>query len=421
MHILLLTMIYTPDRTGIAPLTTELCEYLTAHGHKVSVITTFPHYPEWKIREDYKDKLWLRETIGGVDVYRGWVYLPPERTSLNRIIYDTTFAVSSLLWGLQIPDVDVILALTPPLQAGVTASILGKIKGAPLVLQVQDLLPDLAVALGMLRNKFAIKCASLMEKYLYRKASAVTVVCQGFLDNIKRKGVPESKLLLIPNWVDTAFIRPTDRNGKFRAQFNLTEDQFLVLHTGNMGAKQKLTVALDAAAKLQDHKRVLFLLVGDGIEKSALEEYARRRRLRNVRFLPLQPREQLPEMLSAADVLLLNQSAAVVDMVIPSKLLMYMSAGRAIVAGVNPSSEAADCIRRAGCGVVVPPEDADALAKATHDIYCNPERAERAGKNGRAFAERHFAQEAILGRCEDLLLQIAQISREKQATAHRAP
>jgi len=414
MHILVVTGCYAPDRTGIAPLNTELCEYLASRGHQVSVVTGLPHYPEWRVPPEYRGKLWHRETVGGVTVYRSYIYVPAKRTLVRRILYDSSIGLAAAVRGLPIRDVDLILGVSPPLQAGLAGHLLARLKGAPLLFQVQDLVPDLAIALGMLRNRWAIRLARALEEYVYRHADAILVIGEGFRANLISKGVPESKIFMIPNWVDTCAIRPGASTNGFREAYALDESCYLSLHSGNMGTKQKLENVLEAAALLRASSNIRFLLVGDGADKARLEAYARSMALSNVQFLPLQPRDATPGMFAAADVLLLNQSAQVVDMVIPSKLLTYMAAGRPVIAAVAPSSEAAACIRRAGCGVVVPPEDPAALAQAICRLHAERELAVRLGQQGRSYAETHYARDRILNRLETTFVSFAEKKRKAE-------
>lgn len=412
LHILVVTGCYAPDPTGIAPLNTELCEYLVSRGHRVSVVTGLPHYPQWKVPDAYRGKLWQQEMLNGVVVHRGYIFIPAQRTTVRRILYDTSIGVSAALRGLPIRQVDLVLAISPPLQAGLAGALLARLNAAPLLLQIQDLVPDLAIALGMLRNRWAIKLARILENYVYRRADSILVITEGFRANLLSKGVPGSKLGVVPNWVDTRFIHPGAPKDGFRKTHLLGEADFMVLHLGNLGAKQKLGNVLDAAAHLRAEHNIRFFFVGDGTDKRRLQEYARNKALLNVRFLPLQPREKLPAMLSSADVLLLNQSASIVDMVIPSKLLTYMAAGRAVVATVATNSEAAECIRRAACGVVIPPEDPGALAQTIRQLYSDRKLAARLGEQGRLFAEHHFARERILDCLETHLLSLAERKRK---------
>jgi colanic acid biosynthesis glycosyl transferase WcaI len=406
VHLALFAVNYAPEQTGIAPFNTGLAEHLAAAGHRVSVVTTFPHYPEWRIAAEYRGRLTARERVNGVELHRLWSYVPRRRSTLRRIAYDSSLAPLALACGLALPRPDVVLAVSPPLQLAAAAALVARVRRARYVLQVKDLVPDIAVALGMLRNRAALAAARRLERFVYRRAEAILALCEGFADNLRAKGVPREKLAVLPDWTDTDAILPGERTNSFRLRLGISEDAFLLLHIGNMGTKQKLETALEAAAKFPPG--ALLLLVGDGAERAALEARARALRLENVRFLPLVPAEELPALLAAADALLLSQARAVVDMVIPSKLLTYMAAGRAVIAAIAAGSEAARAIRAAGCGAIVPPEEPAALAEAVRSLRDNPAAAARMGAAGRRFAEAHFARARVLARYADFFSAFAE-------------
>jgi colanic acid biosynthesis glycosyl transferase WcaI len=405
-------MNYAPERTAIGPFTTGLSEYLVSRGHRVYVVTAFPHYPEWEIQEPYKGRIFLREMRNGVSLRRCYVRLPRNSGALQRILYDCSFSVSAFLAGLGVSDIDVVVAVTPPVQLGFTAWILSRLKRASFIFKVHDLAVDAAVALNLIENRAVAGFARWLESLIYKKARNVLVICRGFAESIMARGVPESKILVLPDWVDTDVIRPLPRQNQFRQTFGIEADRFLVLYAGNMGAKQGLENAIRAAERLQQVCGVLFLFVGEGSEKSCLVEIANEGRMENVRFMPLQPNEMLPYMLSAADVLLINQRASVVDIVIPCKLLTYMAAGRPVVAAVHADSEAAKYIRRADCGLVVPPEQPQALADAVRTLHADRSLAERLGRNGRSFAEVNFAKQRVLQRYDEFFAALQGANRQ---------
>lgn len=397
-------MNYTPEKTAIGPLTTELSEHLVSLGHQVSVTTAFPHFPEWRVYENYKGKFFQHENIKGVSVYRGYVYIPVEsRNAIQRIIYDSSICLSSFLWGLTIKNVDIILVITPPLQLAVTAFYLSKIKKANLVMLIKDLVPDAAIDLGILKNSKAIKIARILERYAYRKAEKIIVICQGFADNLKGKGVSDSKVAILPDWVNSDFIRPLGKNNIFRQKYDISENKFLVLHAGNIGVKQGLENILTAAKEIKSEPDMLFYIVGGGNERDNLEQLAKNENLDNVKLLPLQPTELLPHMLSAADVLIINQRSDVIDIVIPSKLYSYMASGRPIIAAVHPKSETARYIQLADCGLVIPPEQPEILADALLQLRADPGLADRYGRNARKFLEDNFDRVKILKKYTSLL------------------
>jgi len=261
---------------------------------------------------------------------------------------------------------------------------------------IQDIVPDAAIDMGIIKDSIAIKIARMLERYVYMKVQTIIVICQGFVDNLKNKGVPDSKLVLLPNWVDADFIRPLERNNIFRQKYGIAVNKFLILHAGNMGVKQGLENVLKAAKEFKSEPDILFYIVGGGNELDYLQKLSRKEDLDNVRFLPLQPKELLPYMLSAADALIINQRADVVDIVIPSKLHTYMASGRPIIAAVHPKSEAGRKITMADCGLVIPPEQPIALADAIRRIRTDPALAARYGRNARKYLEENFDREKIL-------------------------
>lgn len=406
MNILVMGMNYAPEKTAIGPFTSCLCEYLADRGHEVTVVTAFPHYPEWRIHGEYRGKVFLRERINGIAVYRSYVYVPSKPNTLQRIAYDSSFSLSTFVTGLLVWEVDVIVCISPPLQLGLMAYILGKLKGVPFLFHIKDLLPDAAVNVGMLKNRRLVGLAHRLEKFIYETAAAIGVISPGFAENLYSKGVPKSKVYYLPDWIDIDFIKPLGRNNIFRKQNNLPESDFLVMYAGNIGKKQALETVLDAASILRRQNDVVFFIVGEGTRKATLVKKAEEMNLSNLCFLPLQPKEMLPYMLSAADVLVLTQQAGITDICLPSKLLSNMASAIPIVAGVNKRSETARAIRDAEAGLVVPPENPQALAEAIVRLRGSAELREQFGSNGRAFVAKHFEKSKVLKKFERLLQTI---------------
>jgi colanic acid biosynthesis glycosyl transferase WcaI len=397
MRILVLGTNYVPERTGVAPFNTGLCEYLAGKGCQVTIVTAFPYYPEWRVLDAYRGRIFQRERIGDVDVRRVWHFVPSRGSSLlQRLAHDLSFTVSAFLAGLFAGQFDLIYCVCPPPTLAIAAYALARIRSKPYVIKLTDLASDAALATGILKDGSAIRFARAIEKFVYCKAERVVCLCQGFIEKLIARGVSPEKLKLIPDWADTQRVYPMAGATIFRKANGLAKDQFLVLHTGNMGKKQDLMNVVRAAELSQSTPDLTWLLIGNGEERDALEQEIRRRKLRNIRLLPLQPAEGLGEMYAAADVLLLNQKAAVEDSVIPSKLLTYMSAGRAVLAAVSEKSEAAQYIRRAQCGLLVPAEAPKALAEAVLALRRDSALRQRSGANGRSYAELHFTRQRVL-------------------------
>ncbi len=394
MRILLVGLNYAPEVVGIGLYTTELAEHFAATGHKVSVLTSFPYYPHWRIDPAYRRKRpFMVERINRVRVVRSPILLPGAgHSTLRRILFDSSSAMTSLMASAGIGAVDIVICVSPPLQLGVTAWLIARSRGARLVLHLQDLVPDAALSVGMMGEGRAVRLARRLERFVYSRAELITVISQGFWDNLAAKGVPTNKLRLLPNWVEISRFNAAS-NPAVRAALGAQNGETLVLHAGNMGAKQGLEIVVDAAAELANDS-IVVALVGDGSHRRELEARASDVGLRNLRFMPLQ--DDFPATLAAADVLVLSQRGRVIDSVAPSKLLGYMASGKPVVAAVNEQSEAARIIRHAQCGVVVPPENPGALAAALRELRQQPATLSRFGEMGRQYAIAHYEKTLML-------------------------
>lgn len=406
MRLVLLCMNYAPETTGIAPFTTGLCEYLGARGHQVTVATTFPHYPRWRTQAPYQGRWLSHETRNGVTIRRSRVRVPRRASTRERIAYDTSLAVGALATGLRVGQVDLVLAVEPPIQVGASARLLAAACGVPYVVWVQDLALEAALSVGMIKSNLALRLAGRLEAWAYAAAERVLVISTRFAGNLERKGVAPDRLVYLPNWVDTDEMLAAD-GSELRRAHGVPADAILVLHSGNMGAKQQLENVLAAAGQLRAHAGIVFWLVGDGSSRDALQDKAERAGLSNVRFLPLQPRATVPSLMAAADILVLNQHPGIVDAVIPSKLLTYMAGGRPVLVAAHYDSEASRLVRMAGSGVWVPPGHPGALAAAVLELAADRQARAELGACGRAFVREHFARESVLADYEAWLLAAA--------------
>jgi colanic acid biosynthesis glycosyl transferase WcaI len=397
MRILVIGINYAPERSGVAPFTTGLCEHMAGQGHQVEVVTTFPYYPEWRVWDGYRSKCYQREFVNGVVIHRVWQFVPSRPSNLlQRMLYYASFAICAFIAALFTGKCDIIYCSCPPIEAALAAYALSKIRRAPYVMKLTDLATDAALATGILNEGLLIRLARALEQFTYEKAQAVICLCQGFVDKLTARGIRLEKIHLIPDWGDIQNIGHQEQEGGFRYAVGLLPEQFLVFHTGNMGKKQDLLNVVRAADLSRSDHDLIWLLVGQGEERDVVESEIGRLRLTNVRLLPFQPSEGLSRMYAAAQVLVLNQKAAVEDAVIPSKLLTYMAARRPVVAAVSAKSEAARQIGWAQCGLVVPAENPEALAAAVQRLRNEPILRGELGENGRRYAEKHFAKNNVL-------------------------
>src|SRR5438094_2562313 len=411
MRILVMAGNYAPEKTASAPLTADFCRYLTAAGHSISVVTTFPHYPQWKVWPEYRGRFYKKEMIDGVSIYRILNYIPKRPTPLKRVLYYGSFGIQALLPALVSGRPDVIVCVTPPLELSISASILKLFWRVPVILWIKDLVPDIAIQLGMLKSPLLISLARRLEDFAYTNATKLFVLGRRFAENIGGKGVPVEKVAVVSDWVNTEVIRPDIPGLGFRQKYEVDAAAFVVLHAGNIGDKQRLELLVRSAKLLHERRDIQFLIVGDGARKAAVVAEATSLGVSNVKFLPLQPQEQFAEMLAAADVLILHQHADVTDSVIPSKLLTYMAAGRPIVVTAAPESAAGIALSRSECGVAVEPENPTALAQAIVRLLTDQEFRAHCGTSARAFVSASFSRATVLSQLESLLHESAGIVR----------
>ncbi len=406
MRVLIYSYNYYPEPIGIAPLMTELAEGLSKRGHEVRVITAMPNYPQREIYEQYRGKLYDTEERNGVTIQRSYVRVKPNPTLFDRILLDSSFAFTSFFQALRGWQPDLILLTVPPLAVCAPAALLSWLHNCPIVLNVQDILPEAAVHMGLIKNKALIWLLEAIEKFAYRTAHTVSVIAEGFVENLESKGVPSEKITCIPNWVDTNFIRPLPKeNNAFRRVHQL-EGKFVVLYSGNIALTQGLETVVEAAAQLCDVPDIVFVIVGEQKAVETLKHYCKTCEADNVVLLPFQPRESLPEMLAAADVGLIVQKHNVVSFNMPSKTQVLLASGRPIIASVPRSGSAAKAIERSRGGVVVEPENPAVLAKQILELQKNPEQAERLGKQGRQYALERYSFEQALSQYETLFYQV---------------
>ncbi len=407
MRILIYSYNYHPEPIGIAPLMTELAEGLVQQGHEVRVVTAMPNYPQRRIYDEYKGKLYMTEKKKGVAVQRNYVWIRPHPGLLDRIMLDASFVLISLVHALKGLRPDVILLTVPPLPVAVPAAMLGWLHRCPVILNLQDILPEAAVHTGLLTNKRMIRIFEGLEKFAYWSATKISVISEGFVDNLVGKGVQENKIVLIPNWVDVNFIQPLPKEeSPFRKAHQLN-GKFVVLYSGNIGRTQPLTALIDAAARLKHIPEIAVVIVGEEKALQDLELYRQKIDATNVLLLPFQPRKELPQMLAAADIGMVMQKENVISFNMPSKIQVLLASGRPIIASVPSTGTAAKAVQQSKGGIVVPPEDSDALVAAILDLYKNPDKAEALGKQGRQYAIENYAFNTALDRYEKLFGEVS--------------
>lgn len=389
---------YLPEVTGIAPCNAALCDFLRAQGHAVRMLTTFAYYPAWRKSPADRGRLYRTDDVGGVPVHRCWHYVPRHCGALKRMVHEASFVLTSFLRLLFLSRPDALVVVSPPLLLGAAAWLAARLKSCRVVFHVQDLQPDAAVGLGMLRPSFFTRQLYALETLAYRKADRVSGISQGMLEAFTRKGVPREKQVYFPNGVELPGPAGLPPRGNFRRRHGLADSDFLAVYSGNMGVKQGLEI-LVAAAALVRNPQVRIILCGDGAQRETLAERVKSARLANVLMLPLQPEEQFVEMLVDADLAVITQQKGSGAAFFPSKLLRNLALAVPILTVAETSSGLAHALAEAGCGVNVEPEQPEVLARAIERLAEHPAQLRMLSQAGRKYVEQ-FEMSRVLAEFE---------------------
>ncbi len=413
MQIGLLTQYYPPEIGAAAIRLGRLARLLAAAGHSVQVLTAMPSYPTGIVPPTYRGKLACRETIEGVEVRRVWSYTSPGKSTLARLLNQTTFMLAAALAGLAMPRPDVLLVESHPLFVCLTGGWLRRLKRAPVVLNVSDLWPESAVATGALTaNSLLVRGAQRVERWAYRDAAHIVAMTEGVAQSIRQLIDARGRVTVIRNAVDLDRFRPgRDHAVQVVRQQFAPDDRLLAAYIGNLGLVYDFDTLLDAAAALPD---MVFLLAGGGSQQEYLEDQLRARDLHNVRLAGVVPHAEVPALWAAADVCVFAlKDHPLFEGTLPAKMFEAMAAGIPVVGAIR--GEAAELLIRTGAGVAVSPGDGRGLTAALERLAASPAERMRMGAAGRAYAEASLsAQQAATS--FDHILQAA--ARPGPAAAH---
>ena len=401
MRVIVWGINYAPEFTGIAPHSVALCEFLEREGHHVEMVTSFAYYPTWQKRPEDRGRLYRTDVINGVPVHRCWHFVPARVSALKRIVHEGSFVFTSTLRALFLKRPDVFVVISPPLLLGSAAWLVGKLKCAPYVLHVQDMQPDAAVGLGMLKAGRLIRALYALEAFAYRHAARVSGITQGMLRAFRSKAVPESKLVYFPNAIELKNDEPVPVRGEFRKRHGFRLDEFLAIYAGNLGVKQGLEILLETAALLRD-KPIRFLICGDGAQREALARRAAEMQLPNFSMLPLQAGRDYRALLVDADVCFITQQAGAGNSFFPSKLLGLLAESKAVVTVAAPECELALSLGEGNFGVNVAPGRPQELATVLASLANDPQRLATYGVNGRHYVEQFDKQRVMQGFVNEL-------------------
>lgn len=405
MKVIIYGINYAPELTGIGRYSGEMGKQLAASGNTVSVVCASPYYPQWKVAEGYSAKKYQREKIGDVDVLRCPLYVPATVTTLRRLLHLFSFACSSwlgLLYSVLKYRPQIMIVVIPTLFCIPGALLIAKLMRIKAVLHIQDYELDAMLGLNM-GGKLSVlgKSAGVIERFLFRRFDMVSTISYSMIELAQNKGVQPSRLFFFPNWVDTSFITPQASGQSYRERWKISDDEKVVLYSGNIGKKQGLEILIDVAERMQADRSLRFVVVGDGAYRDELIAAAKTLGLRNIEFHSLQPYEDLPSLLALADVHLVVQKRGAADVVLPSKLTAILSAGGHAVITADPNTELGKlCALHEGIAVLAEPENAAALVAGINSVLKRSDTQGCYNSIARNYAEKYLNRDAILDAVE---------------------
>jgi len=405
---------YSPEPLGIAVYSTQLCEYLTANGHQVRATTGFPYYPSW---QKMQDGVFATDTVSGVPVRRCWLYVPAKATTIRRILHELSFAFTSFLRQLFSRRPDVYVVVSPPLLLGLCAVIISAIKQAPFVFWVQDLQPDAAIKLGMIKHQLLVQIALWIEAFVYSKAACVIGISKEMSAEIQDKGVPEWKVFTVPNWMSEPFQDDQVEAGRFRLKHGMAADIPLVSYCGNIGVKQDLEFVVEAAKILAIDHAAQFVICGDGTQKLKLQEVIESYRLTNIKLLPVLEPEDYWSLLVDSDVCLVTLKSGTGASFLPSKLLNILAVGRPVLTNADSGSALYQAVSSGGFGHAVD-SDPKSMANEIMQLLAEPARMAGMRESGRNYVQQ-YSKERILDGLIERLTGLCEPHRKKSTILNK--
>ena len=405
MQLLVICPHFEPDVAPTGVVMTRIVHELAARGHQLHVVTSLPWYLHHEVEEGWGGRLKRTEDVEWGRITRLHPFPAPDKTNLFRRSLSfggfTAMATAVAAWGRR---VDGVLAMSPPLTLGPAGWLAGIARRAPVVFNIQDVYPDVAVEVGAITGRRVIAALSWLERFSYARADAVTVLSDDLHRNLAEKTDP-AKVRVIPNFVDTDAIRPAERDNDYRRELGLSADQTVIMYAGNIGYSQPLELIVAAARELQDRPDIHFVINGSGSGRAAVEAAAVD--VDNVTFRDLQPVERLPQVLAAGDVHLVLLRKGLAASSVPSKTYSILAAGRPIICSVDEGTEVVRLVEGADAGIAVPPEDAVAFTSAVRELADDPDRRTAAGERARAHVEAAFSPASVAAAYEALFTELA--------------
>ena len=403
MHILFLTDNFPPEVNAPATRTFEHAREWVKAGHRVTVITCAPNFPKGKVFAGYRNRLWQVEEMEGIRVIRVWTFITANEGFLLRTLDFVSFMVSATIASLFVRKPDVVVATSPQFFTAVAGWMVGALKRRPFVFELRDLWPATIAAVGAIGNRRILSMLETLEMFLYRRSAAIVSVTNAFRRELIQRGVDADKIFVVTNGVDTEIFKPIPKDRALLNQVN-GKDHFITGYIGTHGVCQRMQTLLDAFALLQNEE-MRFVFIGDGAEKEMLQRRARDMGLKNIFFLTSLPKRDVKRGWSIFDAIIVPlRDDPLFSTVIPSKTFEAMAMGIPMIISV-PQGELTEIVKEHKCGLIVPPENPEALANSIRNLANDPALRERL-QTAALQASRKYSRKALASKMLDILEKV---------------
>ncbi len=403
-NFVIITQYFLPEIGGGSQRSFGFAEELSKFDLNITVITPFPSYLMDKKDVKTKWKLYEKSEENGLTIYRTFVFTSDRGGFFKRILYYKSFALSAFLVGwLKIKKIDYLLTISPPLFTGITGVLLKKFKKAKFVFDIGDLWPESAVQLGFLKNKIAIKLAEFLERWIYKNSDAVNVVTLQTHEKVKKNHPEIKNLHYIPNFVNTSLINKLEKDKQLSAKLNLN-GKIVYGYAGNIGSAQGVDIMVKAAALTKDIENIIYLIIGEGVDRKKLESFIKDNDLKNVILLNPVSKDYILSYISLFDVMVIPLvKNDLFKITIPSKLYESMAAEIPVLLCVD--GEARRIVEETNCGFYVEPENHNMLAEKVREFNDNKTLIESLGSKGREKVMDQFARHVVIKNFHDNFIQ----------------
>ena len=404
MRLLVITPHFTPDTAPTGVVVTALVEEWCRLGHHAHVVTSLPWYQEHRVADGWTGRLARHGHHGTATVTRLHPFpVRKDHTGRRAAAFGAFTVLAAVTAAATRGPFDVVVAVSPPITMAFAARLAALCHGCPMVLNVQDVFPDVAITVGALNSRQLIGLARRLERTAYRAADAVTVLSTDLQENITTKvaGLSRPPMVeTIPNFVDTDNLRPLDRLTEYRRE-NRLGDRMVVMYAGNLGHSQSLDLMVEAARRHRNRDDLVYVINGGGVRAEEITAVAGG--LQNLIVIGYQPAERLAEVLATGDIHVVPLRTGLASASVPSKAYSAMAAGRPIIASVDQGTEVARMVADADAGLAVPPDDPDAFTAAVEYLAGDVELRTRMGVNARVWAEKCHSARVAAGAYLDLV------------------